>query len=101
MPHRAYFPLLNERFDIKHVAKDYRLGSLPDPQVYELARKENRVLVTYNIRDFQELAKRSFDTGIIGISPNLTIEQVDKKLNALLTRLGKKQILGKFTILKW
>lgn len=96
LPHRTYFPSLNERFDVKHVARDYKLGSLTDPQVYGLAREEGRLLVTYNIRHFQKLAERSNDTGVIGVSPNLSLAQIDKKLTAFLTRSGEKELLGKF-----
>jgi hypothetical protein len=55
---RMYFPLLNERFDLKHVVVDYKQGSIPDEAVYELARKEGRLLVTYNIKDFILLSKK-------------------------------------------
>jgi len=46
MPHRTQFPRLNERFDVKHIRDVFNLTGLPDPQVYELARKHERILVT-------------------------------------------------------
>lgn len=54
---RSRFPILNNRFDLKHVSADYHKSSLPDPKVYELAISEERLLVTYNIKDFIGLAK--------------------------------------------
>ena len=39
--HRRLFPLLNARFDVKHIRDDLNLAGLPDPQVYELAVKQD------------------------------------------------------------
>ena len=71
---RQRLPILNSRFDVKHVAADFKQSGLPDAKVYDLARKEKRLLVTYNIKDFHMLASTSTDTGIIGVSPNLSLE---------------------------
>lgn len=97
LPTRENFPLLNNRFDLRHIAADYKHSGLPDFKVYKLAKKEGRLLVTYNIKDFKELATRSNITGIIGVSPNLTFDQIDKKLTSLLTKSTKKELFGKFT----
>ena|SRR3989344_6230759 len=96
-PIRKHFPFLNRRFDLKHVGVDLNLEGLSDPEVYALARKENRLVVTRNIKDFRELALTSNDTGVIGISPNLIFEQIDKKLTALLNKSTKKSLFGKLT----
>lgn len=58
-PLRNYFPSLNKRFDVKHISGDYKEAGLPDPKVYEVAKKENRLVVTYNTRDFMDLAQTS------------------------------------------
>jgi|SRR5882672_3169424 len=94
---RHKLPITNSRFNIKHVAANYKQSGLPDPDVYELARKEGRLLVTYNIKDFTKLITQPHDPGIIGISPNISLEQIDKKLTALLTRSGKNDLMGKLT----
>lgn len=96
-PVRTYFPVLNRRFDVKHIGADFNKGGLSDPKVYDLARKEKRIVVTRNIKDFDKLALTSNETGVIGISSNLTFEQVDKKLTALLNRSTKNSLLGKIT----
>lgn len=96
-PIRKHFPTLNRRFDLKHIGADLNLEGLPDPKVYAFARKEKRIIVTRNIKDFEELALMSNNTGVIGISPNLTFKQVDIKLTALLNRSTKKSLLGKIT----
>jgi predicted nuclease of predicted toxin-antitoxin system len=97
--YRHKLPITNSRFDVKHIAGDFKKVSLPDLQVYELAQKEKRLLVTYNVKDFVEFAEQSRDTGILGVSPNITTEQIDKKLTALLTRSGENELTGKLTMI--
>ena len=98
-PARSSFPLLNNRFDVKHLSADLRLSGLSDPKVYELAKKEKRLLVTYNVKDFSSLVTKSTDSGIIGVSANLSIEQIDKKLVALLTKSSRRTLFGKLTVI--
>jgi hypothetical protein len=87
--------LLDE--DIKHITADFKQKGLPDLDVYKLASKERRLVVTYNVNDFKNLLVREANTGIIGVSPNLTLEQIDKKLTSLLIKATQKQLFGKFT----
>ena len=96
-PIRRHFSALNSRFDVKHVGADLNQEGLSDPEVYALARKQKRLVITRNIKDFKELAQTSNDTGVIGISPNLTFDQIDKKLTALLNKSTKKSLFGKLT----
>ena len=99
MPQRQMFERLNELFDVKHIRDDLNSGGLPDPQVYTLARKLKRLLVTYNIKDFRDLARHNQETGVIGISAGLSPYQIDRKLSALLRRSSEKTLLGKYTSL--
>jgi len=95
---RRRFPRLNSRFDVKHIDGDLHHGGLPDPEVYLLAVRQQRILVTYNIKHFLALAGTQADCGIIGISPHFTdASQVDAKLTALLLRSTPKSLAGKFT----
>ena len=98
-PIRTHFSALNRRFDVKHVGADLNQEGLSDPLVYDLTCKLGRLVITRNIKDFRELALTSNDTGVIGISPNLTFDQIDKKLTALLNKSTKKSLLGKLTII--
>ncbi len=95
--YRKDLPITNNRFDVKHVAGDYKRGASSDTKVYELAKQEKRLLVTLNIKHFKALALTSRLTGVIGISPNLTLDQIDKKLTALLNKSTQKSLLGKLT----
>lgn len=99
MPHRSYLPSLNERFDVKHVVGDCHQPALSDPQVYELAKREKRLLVTYNVKDFAPLASRSKETGVIAIPPHMSPQQIDTKFSALLNRNTHNQLSGKLTLL--
>lgn len=96
-PIRTHFPALNRRFDLKHIKADLNHEGLSDPEVYTLARKQGRLVVTRNIKHFKELAQKSNDTGVIGVSENLTFGQADKKLTSLLNKSTKKSLLGKLT----
>lgn len=97
MPSRLEFPRLNGLFDVKHVRDDLGSAGLPDPQVYDLAVKQRRLIITFNARDFRALATRSQQTGIIGVSTNLPSHQIDTKLTALLVRSSANALNGKLT----
>lgn len=112
MPRRVYkhkllldenFPLRNKlrrcnhRFNLKHLTGDLKLSGLTDSEIYSLAQKLRRLIVTFNDKDFRLLIFKSQNTGVIGVSANITHEQIDKKLMALLTKSGPKELYGKFT----
>ena len=99
MPHRLTFPRLNELFDVKHIRDDLHRGGFSDTQVYDLAVEQNRLIVTYNVKDFKDLANRSQETGVIGVPAHLPPHQVDAKLTALLMRSNGKALVGKYTAL--
>ncbi len=88
----------NSRFDVKHISGNYKQSALLDSEVYDFAKRKGRLLVTFNIKDFQLLAPTSKSTGVIGVSANLSLDQIDKKLTALLNKSTKKSLLGKLTI---
>ncbi|HVF69701.1 MAG TPA: DUF5615 family PIN-like protein [Xanthomonadales bacterium] len=86
MPPRSRLPRLNNRFDVKHIREDFKRVELSDPEVYVEALKLKRISVTLNEKDFYPLAGTKNDRGIIGLSPNLSYEQMDKKLTSLLIK---------------
>ena len=97
MPARTYFERLNHLHDIKHIVIDLNISGLPDAKVYKEAARRKRLIVTFNGDDFKEFAGKSNTTGIIFVSHNLTAEQIDTKLVALLIRNTPKSLFGKFT----
>lgn len=97
MPHRSDFPILNSKFDVKHIEDDFHKGGLPDPEVYQLAVDQKRILITFNSRHFRSRAGSKDVVGIIGVSANMPFSQVDTKLTALLIRSTLNGLRGKFT----
>ena len=93
--HRRLYPTLNERFDVKHIKDDLKLGGIDDPHLHELAATQERIILTKNVKDFRPLLRE--DTpGIIGIPEAWSAERSDSKLNALLTRHGPKHFRGRY-----
>ncbi|MBI2338625.1 DUF5615 family PIN-like protein [Candidatus Daviesbacteria bacterium] len=95
--YKQSLPITNSRFNVKHIKGDYKYTSLSDPKVYAFAVKEDRIIVTLNVKDYKPLAPLSKLTGVIGVSANLSLDQIDKKLTALLTKSTKKSLLGKLS----
>lgn len=96
---RTRFPRLNSRFDVKHIRDDCHLAGLADPDVYRLAVKEQRVLVTLNEKDFLPLVGTQHDMGVVGVSLHLSSEQIDTKLTALLMRSTPHALQRKWSAL--
>jgi predicted nuclease of predicted toxin-antitoxin system len=97
MPHRTDLPLLNSKFDVKHLVDDLKHAGISDPEVYQLAVAQKRILVTFNTKHFRALAGTKDGTGVIGVSANLPTSQIDTKLTALLTRITPHALARKFT----
>lgn len=95
--YRAYFPILNSLFDVKHITEDYHQVGLKDPQVYKYAVSLERMIITFNIKDFRELATTSKKIGVVGISSNMPANVIDKKLTTLFRKATHKSLLGKLT----
>jgi hypothetical protein len=93
--HRRVYPLLNAHFDVKHIRDDLHLDGLPDPEIYELARKQGRILLTTNVKDFRPLV-RDDCPGIIGIPDAWLPDRIDSKLTALLMHYGPNYFRGHY-----
>ena len=93
--HRRLYPLLNAHFDVKHIRDDLHLAGLPDPQVYELAVKQGRIILTTNVKHFRPLL-RDDCPGIIGIPSAWLPDRIDSKLTALLKKNGPAYFRGRY-----
>jgi predicted nuclease of predicted toxin-antitoxin system len=92
-PPRRRFPKLNELYDVKHIILDlHQREGQDDPAVYEIARKQQRLLITRNFADFRNLPTPSDTAGVIGMSGNLTYNQIDTKLVAFLKKESSKSL---------
>lgn len=96
-PPRQRFPKLNSLYDVKHIALDLKITGVDDPVVYDVARKQGRLLVTRNFPHFRALPVSSDTAGVIGVSGNLTFSQIDTKLASFLRRISSKSLYGKAT----
>lgn len=89
-------PRINNRHDVKHIKHDFRRGGISDVEVYALAAKQKRIIVTYNSKDFKKLVKEGKNAGVVGVSTGLTPDQLDSKLNALLSKKSSKNLYGRY-----
>lgn len=94
---RKSFRRLNNRYNIKHIKHDLHKEGIKDKEIYDIARKQKRIIITYNIEDFRHLAMQSKDTGVIGITQQLTPDQLDTKLTSLLSKNSENAFYGKYT----
>ena len=95
-PPRTTLKRLNSRYNLKHLKQDLNKGGISDPEVYKLATELKRILVTFNEKDFKDMASKSKETGIIGVSAALSNEQIDKKLTAYFSKCTHNDLYGKF-----
>ncbi len=97
MSPRVKFTRLNSRYDLKHIRDDFHLIGLPDPNVYDFARRRGRLILPFNGDDFKPLVTKSQETGVIYLSDHLLNEKIDTKLTALLSKSTPKTFYCKFT----
>lgn len=53
-PVRSKLPRLNSRFDLKHVTEDLKESGISDEELFKIAVKLKRLLVTFNDKHFRE-----------------------------------------------
>lgn len=94
VPVKTLLPRINRRHDVKHIRDDLHLAGLSDRKVYQKATQDQRIVATFNGKDFVDLVS-SRGAGIIDLSSTLTPEQIDKKLLAFLSKHTPKNCLGK------
>ena len=93
--HRRAYPLLNERFDVKHIKDDLHHGGMDDQAIYELARSQGRLILTINVKDFRALLRED-SPGVIGIPETWSTSRLDTKLTALLMRHSPNYFRGRY-----
>jgi hypothetical protein len=93
LPPRQRLAQLNERIDVKHIAHDLHAGGMDDAPISELALVQQRIILTSNVRDFRPLLRED-SPGVIGIPETWSVERLDSKLTALLTRHGPAYFRG-------
>lgn len=96
LPPRLRLHQLNQNYNynVKHIKNDLDFGGLGDEEVYKIASKQNRILVTFNIKDFRLILNKE-GSSIIAVSTRLSTEQIDIKLCSFLREIQPSQFLGK------
>lgn len=93
--HPSVFSYLNKKANLAHVVHDFELSrQVSDEEIYQLAIKENRFVVTINYKDFRKLIK-SGKPAIIAIPPYLTNEEIDKILTKFIAGKSPDDYMGK------
>lgn len=95
MAPRERFPILNSRHDVKHLVHDLGHIGISDDLVYTLAKKTQRLIVTFNRKHFAPMSRKSKEAGVIAIPPTISNGQIDTKLVALLSHHPSSFFYGK------
>ena len=96
MPRREKFPLLNNFHNVKHVVHDLGKSGDSDTQIVAIARRQQRIILTKNIKHFRELCHQE-NVDLIGVSDVTGPEKLDKIIMARLKRRRARKMTGKFT----
>lgn len=95
LPPKSFLLKLNRIFDVKHIRDDLKKAGASDSIVYGIARDQQRVVITYNVKDFKPLIKKGYPS-VIGVSAHLSPTQIDIKLTALLRKLSQGMAQGQY-----
>jgi len=80
LPDRKRLPQINQRgnFNIRHIVHDYRKSGLSDDKVIQIARKENRIIVTVD-KTFGG-KKINQNTSVVKIPSDLSPDEIGVRL---------------------
>lgn len=93
LPPTTSYPKLNQIHNVKHISHDLKRGGSKDAVVYQIAKKENRMIVVFNTKDFKPLLDKG-SPSIIALSTNISNKQADLKICRTLSQLSPKQLRG-------
>lgn len=88
------FTRLYKKANVTHVVFDYNLPpQCSDEEIYHLAVKEDRFVVTINYQDFKKLLKKG-KPGIIGIPSELSNQEIDREVCQFLSMKNPDDYVG-------
>lgn len=89
------FPKLQKRANIVHCIHDCGLSTqAEDEEIYKIAVKGNRFVLTINFKDFKPLVQKG-KAGVIGIPSQLSNEEIDTKVANFIADKDPNDLLGK------
>lgn len=93
----ALFVLLSKKANIAHVVHTYNFSpQANDEEIYNLAVREERFVVTINYKDFKKLVKEN-KSGIIAIPSELSNKIIDKLISEFISGKDPNDYWGKAT----
>lgn len=87
------YPKLNNIYNLKHIVHDLNQSRIKDKPLYDLATKEGRILIVFNVKDFRHLIKRGC-ASVIALSENLSNKEADLKITKVLKDIKSNQTKG-------
>ncbi len=87
------YPKLNNFHNLKHIVHDLKKSGVKDEPLYDLATKDGRILIVFNIKDFKKIIKRNC-ISVIDLSSNLSNKEADLKILKALKDIRTDQIKG-------
>ena len=91
LPPKEAFPQVNNLHDVKHIKHDLKKGGTNDANVYLLAKKQERIVVVLNTKDFKPLIKSGWPS-VIALSTRITNRQGDLKICKALHNLKPSEV---------
>ncbi len=87
------YPKLNNIYNLKHIVHDLNQSRIKDKPLYDLATREERILIVFNVKDFRHLIKMN-GISVIALSENLSNKEADLKITKLLKDIKPNQTKG-------
>lgn len=87
------YPKLNNFHNLKHIVHDLNKSGIKDKPLYDLATKENRILIVFNIKDFRKIIRRD-GISVIDLSANLSNKEAELKILKTLREMKHDQGKG-------
>ena len=86
------YPKLNNLHDLLHVFQANLKGA-SDDKIFRFAKRERRIVVVFNIKDFKKFIGKTLPS-VIALSTNMTDEQTDSKICKVLKNLKPSETKG-------
>lgn len=89
------FTQLKKKANLAHAVHDMNLSyQAEDEEIYRIADKENRFVLTINFKDFKKLVQKE-KPGVIGIDSQLTNDEIDMLIVEFISGKNPQDFIGK------
>lgn len=92
----SQFPKLKKKANIAHCVHNCGLSTqAEDKEIYQMALKEERFVLTINFKDFKPLIQKGKPGGVIGIDSQLSNIEIDLLVSQFLSGKDPNDYKGK------